>query len=292
MEVQAMSLQNLIETIDAPGSWDEPEEVATPTPTEEAPIEEVLTFYQDKLSAMKPPMTDIELQSWADLHEELKLTHKRYEAKRKAKVDPLNKQVKEINEYYMPKVKGLEEMARRSGEVVSRRVEELRQAAEREQQRLIEEAKKAEADRIAKAEAERKAAEEAKAQGNEVAAVEHEAKAEMMELEAVQAAAPPVVQVQSRTLNLGTSKLTAGKFTPTWLLPGWDGKERLTALDDRLRPIVGDPEKLPANLRWLLAHCEVSSVLLNASVKTATSFPSPFTITKKPGATTLRGGKE
>lgn len=269
------------------GEWDEPE--AVPPTSEEAPIENALAYYEGRLKEMKEPVNDLEVASWADLHEELKLTYKRYEAKRKAKVDPLNKQVTEINQYYMPKVKSLEEMARRSGNVVANFIEQKRIAAEREQQRLIEDAKRAEAERIAKAEAERKAAEEAKAKGDAVAAVEHETKAEMMELEAVQAAAPPVVEVQSRTLDLGTSKLTVGKFTKTWLLPGWDGKEKLTALDDRLRAIVGDPEKLPANLRWLLAHCEVSAVLLNASVKTATSFPSPFTITKKPGATTLRG---
>jgi hypothetical protein len=270
---------------------DEPAVVTLPALPEEAPVALVAERYAEALKSFKP-VDDITLKASADLIAEIKETEKRYESRRVALVKPLNDEVDRINKAYKPGVEALGKLWRGLATMAATFIEDRRREAERKQQEAIAAAAKKRAEEEAKAEAARRAAEEARAKGNEKEAVKLESKAEQAELKAAHATAPVVEPLPAKSVDLGGANLSFGTFKPTWVCPGWDGKKALWALDDIFKPILGDITKLSPELQWFLAHCEVSPVRLNASVKTAKSFPSPFTITKKPGATTLRGGKE
>jgi hypothetical protein len=252
----------------------------------------ILETYKGQAEALIPT-DEYTLKSCAEFIEQCKLAAKRVEEKRTAQVDPLNKQVKAINEVLIPVRDAFKTLAATVAKKASDFIEDQRLAAQREQQRLIAEANKKKLEEERQAEEARKAAEAARSQGDESTAVEMESKAD----EAAMAAAltaPLTVQQPARSVDLGGgSTLSFGNQKPDWTLAGWDKKKPLPVIDQgkpdpRIASLVGDLRKLPEGIQWLLRFCEINPVLLNKACANE-QFPAPFAMTKKAGASSLRG---
>lgn len=247
-----------------------------------------LVVYQKRAGELVPS-DELTVRQCAEFIEQCKLAEKRVEAKRKEQVDPLNAQVKEINNLYKPVADAFSALWRSVDEKVSRFVHQQRIKAQQEQQRLIDEAKKKQAEEEAKADAARKAAEEARAAGEEKLAAKLEAKADKAEVKASMVTAP-IVLAPERTMDLGGNTLSVSAPKKDWMLAAWDKSKPLPVLDASLAPLIGKVDALPEGIRWLLRFCDVNPVRLNAAFKSGEKFPAPFAETDKFGGSTLRKG--
>ncbi|MBF0260250.1 MAG: hypothetical protein HQL97_00255 [Magnetococcales bacterium] len=198
--------------------------------------------------------------------------------RREGLVGPLNAQVKKHNAVWMPLEKGFDAAWRKALGTANRYIAERDAAIEAEQRRLAAEAAAAQAlidqqQREAE-EAAKKAAEE----GDFVAAVELESKAEELRVQAAEIV-PEVVPQESNKVQLdsGATLSLGGKGKRIWVLPGWDKKKALPALDEKFAGLVGDITKLPEGVQFLLSVCDVNPVHLNAKWKApGAKFPRPF----------------
>lgn len=245
-----------------------------------APEAQELEVYVQRAAALIP--TDARsLKQCAVFIEECKLAQKRVEAKRTAQVEPLNKQVKEINAVLIPVRDMFEQLWRRVDQRASQYQYELKRKLEADQRRLIDAANERQRLLDVKAEEERQKAVAARAAGNEQAAVKLEAKAEQLEHKAA-LVVPVVVESVAKTIDLGGATLTLKDPGKEWILPGWDKSKPIPATDDRLKGV---------DLTWLLRFCDVNPVRLNNAYKSGEKFPKPFSEAPKFGGSTLRGAK-
>lgn len=240
----------------------------------QAEREQYLALYQQKVNALVP-VDDFTVKSCGEFVEQCKLAAKRVEDKRTALVDPLNKQVKELNAVYMPVRDAFQNMAKAVTMRVNKFIDDRRRAAELEQQRLLAEAAKQQAELDRKAQEARAKAEEAATRGNYVAASVQESKAVILEQKAAEVV-PMQVAVPNGKVELETSTVSFGGAKKVWALGSWDKKKPLRVLDPSLAALVGDLSKLPDGVRFVLQHSDINPVYLNASFKGGTKFPAPF----------------
>jgi hypothetical protein len=220
------------------------------------------------------------------------------EDQRTAITDPLNKQVKDANLIWQPIVKGFEELGRAMKTAVAKWIDDERKAAQREQQRLIDEANEKQRLLDEKAKAERDEAERLRVEADKAATVEEaevlhqqadklEKKADKDELKASQVVTT-IAPMQSKTLDLGTSSLTTKTPKNTWLLPGYDKQKPLKLTDHILATVVGDLSTLPAGVLFLLKHADLNPVYLNKSFGVI-EFPAPFAVVPDYSGASVRG---
>lgn len=237
--------------------------------------EKAIAFYSWRVDALVPT-DDLTVKSCGEFVEQCKLAAKRVEEKRTALVDPLNKQVKEVNAIYMPVRDAFQNMAKAVTVRVNKFLDDRRKAAELEQQRLLAEAAKKQAELDRKAQEAKAKAAQALESGNEVAATVLESKAVILEQQAAEVI-PMQVAVPSGKVELDTSTVSFGGAKKVWSLPGWaDKKKPLRVLDPSLASLVGDLSKLPEGVRFILQHADLNPVYLNASYKGGAKFPAPF----------------
>lgn len=210
--------------------------------------------------------------------ETCKVAQSHAETRRKALVDPLNKQVKDHNAVWMPIEKGFDAAWRKTLETANRYIAKRDAEIEAEQRRVAAEAaaaqalidqQKREAEEAAKAAAE---------QGDFVAAVELESKAEELRVQAAEIVPEVVPQESSKVqLDSGATLSLGGGGKRIWTLPGWDKKKAIPALDAKFAGLIGDITKLPEGVQFLLSVCDVNPVHLNAKWKApGAKFPRPF----------------
>lgn len=264
-------------------------DVSIETLTKPTDLGHQLQVYKGQTLSLIP--TDaLSVKRCAAFVETCKVASKHAETQRKALVDPLNKQVKEHNEVWMPISKGFDDLWREVDGRLSRFAYQQKQEAIAQQQREIQKANEEKRKLDQQAEEARKAAAAAETPQE---AAKLQAKAERFELKSEMVVAP-VVPMESKTIDLGDSTLGVKDPKPQWVLAGYDGKKPLSLLDPLLSSIVGDLSALSPALVWLISNSEVNPVLLNASLKApggAARFPKPFAITDKFGSSTLRGSK-
>lgn len=269
------------------------DEALLPTLQQPDQFDQALQGYKAQ-AGMLMPTDPASMKRCAAFIETCKVASKYAESRRKEIVDPLNKQVKEHNETWMPITKGFDALWREVDGRLSRYIYEQQQLAIAEQQRELARAAQERA-ALEKKEAEAKAAAAAAAQaGDTKAALKAEAKAEELAMKAEHVVAE-VVTVQPKTVDLGGATLTAKAPAKTWMLTGWDGAKPLKVMngdkpDPRIASLVGDFSKLPEGVQFLLKVCEMTSVHLNKNFGVIT-FPAPFQETMKFGGSVLRGGK-
>jgi hypothetical protein len=268
----------------------------------EDPIVEVLT--EDQIYALKEPdalkqqlevvrerfvvlkPTDVlSAKRCAALAVVCTLASNHAESQRTTITEPLNKQVKEANLIWQPIVKGFDELGRTAKMAVAKWVDDERKAAEREQQRLIDEANTKQRELDEKAQREREEAERIRAEADKATTIDEaealhrqadtlEKKADTHELKASQVVTT-VAPMQAKTLDLGTSSLSTKAPKKTYMLAGWDRAKPLRLTDPKLAALVGDIDTLPDGLKFLIQHSELSPVLLNKSFGVI-KFPAPF----------------
>ncbi|MEO7665627.1 MAG: hypothetical protein ABIU97_01160, partial [Dehalococcoidia bacterium] len=245
-----------------------------------ATAEQILSVYEETIAAL-PTISKHTLEAYGDAIEQIKLAENGMEERRKAKVGPLNKEVKEINEAYMPFVKRFELMWRRLSEVPNRFIAEQRRLADEEQRRAnaIAEQKRLEEER--KAQADRDAAAKALEAGNLKEAAKLESRADQHELRAASTVAPIIDQV-SKKVDTGTSYVGFSGGKKTWALPGWDKESKLYA---------DSPLLAGVDMDWLKRFCVVDPVRLNAAYKAGDVLPKPFAETMDYAGATSRGKK-
>lgn len=223
---------------------------------------------------------------------------KHAEAQRTTITEPLNQQVKDANLIWQPIVKGFADLGRMTKEAVARWVDEERKKAEREQQRLIDEANARQRALEEKARLEREEAERIRilaAQCETIADAEvlHqqadklEKKADKDELKASQVVTP-VAPMQPKTLDLGSSSLSTKAPKNTWMLAGYDKAKPLKLTDHKLAALVGDWSKLPEGIQFLLDHSDLNPVHLNKSFGVI-DFPAPFAVVRDYSGASVRG---
>lgn len=250
-------------------------------PTLQQPAEFGSTLHAYRALALTLAATDAKsLAQCAAFVLSCKAAEKFAEGRRKSLVDPLNKQVKEHNEIWMPIAKGFEQVWREVDSRLSRYVYAEQQKAIALQQAEIARAAKEKALIEQKAADARAAAEAAAQSGNVQEAAKAEAKADRLELKADMIVAD-VVPIQPKTLDMGGVTLTAKAPKKNWALPGWDKKEKLYGDDPRLKGL--DPA-------WLIRYCTLDAVRLNKAFG-AVAFPAPFVEVDEFGGSTARGGK-
>lgn len=195
-------------------------------------------------------------------------------------VDPLNKRLKAINDEWQPMVKGFAALAKEVGDSVALYNYEQEQKAVAEQRRLQAAADLEKRRLEQEAETLRQHAEAQRASGNELAALKIESKADRLEMKA-ETVAPAITDlVPERKTDLGNGHtLSVGKVEKTWALAGWPGEKPLLCISPLLKPLIGDMEKLPPGVQFLLVNSKLDPVCLNASYKApgAAKFPHPFT---------------
>lgn len=241
---------------------------------------QALQGYQAQ-AGMLLPTDPASVKRCAAFIETCKVASKYAEARRKEIVDPLNKQVKEHNETWMPITKGFDALWREVDGRLSRYIYEQQQLAIAEQQKELARAAQERA-AMEKKEAEAKAAAAAAAQaGDQKAAMKAESKAEEFAMKAENVVAE-VVAVQPKTMDLGGATLTAKAPKKVWSLPGWDKSSKIYGDDARLKGV---------NPAWLLRFCVLDPVRLNAAYKSGETFPAPFGEVQEFGGSVLRGGK-
>jgi hypothetical protein len=256
------------------------DEALLPTLQQPDQFDQALQGYKAQ-AGMLMPTDPASMKRCAAFIETCKVASKYAESRRKEIVDPLNKQVKEQNETWMPITKGFDALWREVDGRLSRYIYEQQQLAIAEQQKELARAAQERA-ALEKKEAEAKAAAAAAAQaGDQKAALKAEAKAEEFAMKAENVVAE-VVTVQPKTLDLGGATLTAKAPKKVWSLSGWDKASKLYGDDARLRGI--DPA-------WLLRFCVLDPVRLNAAYKSGETFPAPFGEVQEFGGSVLRGGK-
>lgn len=220
------------------------------------------------------------------------------EAQRTAITDPLNKQVKDANLIWQPIVKGFDELGRTVKAAVAKWVDDERKAAEREQQRLIDEAKVKQDELDRKAQAERDEAERLRLEADKATTMEEaevlhqqadklEKKADKDELKASQVVTT-VAPMQAKTIDLGNSSLTTKAPKNTWLLSGYDKQKPLKLTDPKLAILLGEIGKLPEGVQFLLRHADLNPVYLNKSFGVI-DFPAPFAVVPDYSGASVRG---
>lgn len=250
----------------------------------------LVTIYEKTLAGL-PTISKHTLEAYGDAVEQIKNAEKGMEAKRKAKVAPLNKDVKEINEAYTPFVERFNAMWKRLAAIPNQFIEEERRRVEDEQRRLNAETERLRLAEEDKAKKDREAAAAAAAAGNVKEAAKLENSADRHEMKAA-AAVPTVVQQVSKKVETatGTTAFSGGK--KVWTLVGWDKESQLPCTDPLLALLVGELATLPPGVRFLLEHSYVSKVLLNKSYSPTKPLPKPFSeMTDYSGATNRGKGK-
>jgi hypothetical protein len=244
------------------------------------------------------PVDDLTAKQCAALIETCAFAARYAEGRRTAITDPLNKQVKDANLIWMPIVKGFQDVAKTRGAEVSQFIDDRRRAAEREQQRLIDAANAKQAELDAKAQELkdeedrlRLAAEQAESPEEkarlEKQADKIEAKAEQAVLKSSQVVTP-VVTMQEKSIDLGSSTFSAKAPKNTWMLAGYDKAKPLRLTDPKLAPLIGDISKLPHTVQFLITHADLNPVLLNKSFGVI-EFPAPFAKVPDYGGSSVRG---
>ncbi len=241
----------------------------------ENPDQTLVSLYEERSKDLAIT-DDRSLRFAAELVEQCKLASKRVEEKRTLQTNPLNEQLKEINGVLIPLRDAFKKMADVWTDRIGRFIEARRQADAAAQAQANREAAARQAELDRQAAESRERANAAAASGDTSAAIKAESKAITLEQKAASTVAP-VVPAQSRTVDLGTSKLGLKAPKRIWNMPGWDGKKPLPLLDPLLSPLVGDISQLPPSVQFLLQHADLNPVYLNASYKRpGTKFPAPF----------------
>jgi hypothetical protein len=244
------------------------------------------------------PTDELSAKRCAALAATCTFASKHAESQRTTVTDPLNKQVKEQNLIWQPIVKGFEELGKRGKEAVAKWIDDRRKEQEREQKRLLDEAKAKQDALDRKAEEERQEAERLRLEGDKATTIEEaeifyqyadklEQKAEKTELKAAQVVTQ-VAPMQSKTLDLGGASLSTKAPRNTWLLVGWDKAKSLKVTDPKLAALVGDLSKLPEGVQFLLKHADLNPVYLNKSFGVI-EFPAPFAIVPDYSGSQVRG---
>ena len=252
----------------------------------QAEREQYLALYQQKVNALVP-VDDLTVKSCGEFVEQCKLAARRVEEKRTSLVEPLNKQVKDLNAVYMPVRDAFQNMAKAVTMRVNKFIDDRRRAAELEQQRLLAEAAKKQAELDRKAQEAKDKAAQAAEQGDMVTAAVQESKALILEQKAAEVV-PMQVAVPTGKVELETSTVSFGGAKKVWQLNGWDKKKPLRVLDPALASLVGDLSKLPEGVRFILQHADLNPVHLNASYKGGMKFPAPFAEVNDYGGSRVR----
>lgn len=243
-----------------------------------------LELCKTRFTTLKP-VDDLTVKQCAALIETCAFASRYAEGRRTAITEPLNKQVKDANDIWQPIVKGFKEIAQSRGADVARFIDDRRRAAEREQQRLIDEAKAKQDELDRKAKQEREEAERIRLQADQAKTVEEaevlhqqadklEKKADLHEVKAEQVVTQ-VVQTQARSVDTGSATFSARAPKKTWILAAWDKAKPLRCTDPALSKLFGDFSTLPEGVRFLLQHSDLSPVHLNKSFGVI-DFPAPF----------------
>ncbi len=256
-----------------------------------------LQVVRDRLVVIKPidPLT---AKQCAALAVVCTVAAKHAESQRTAITDPLNQQVKEHNAIWQPIVKGFDELGRIAKSAVSQWVDEQRKAAERVQQRLIDEANAKQRALDDKARQEREEAERLRADAEKATTIDEaealhqqadtlEKKAVTHELKASQVVTL-VAPMPPKTLDLGSSSLSTKAPKNTYILPGWDKQKPLKLTDPKLALLLGDLAALPAGLQFVIKHADINPVYLNKSFGVL-DFPAPFGIVPDYSGASVRG---
>ena len=244
------------------------------------------------------PVDPLTVKQCAALVETCTFAARHAESRRTEIVGPHNKIVKDANLVWQPIVQGFEALSKTKAAEVAKWIDDERKAAQREQQRLIDEAKAKQDELDRKAQAERDEAERLRLEADKANTIEEaevlhqqadklEKKADKDELRASQVVTQ-IVPAQAKTIDLGSSSLTTRAPKKTWLLPGWDKKKPLRVTD--LNGLCGDLSKLPEGVRFLLQHSDLNPVYLNKSFGVI-EFPAPFASVDDYGGSALRAGK-
>lgn len=269
--------------------------VELPTiPEEGLPEPTAIVRFKEKTDLFVPK-DEISFKSCAHFVAQCKLAAKNLDKQYHDIVDPLNKKRAEAKREYGDPSEAFLELAKQVTIRMEVYAEEVRQAAELEQKRLndLAEAKRK---KLEEQEAElRKQAEVAREAGDEKTAQKLEQKAETTEIKAAEVV-PQTVALPSTKVDVGGATLSIGNgSTPKkiWSLPGWDKDKPMRVLfqgkvDHRIAGILGDVSKLPEGVQFILQHCDLNPVHLNASYKGGTVFPKPFAEVPDLGKSRLR----
>lgn len=233
------------------------------------------------------PKDELSAKRCAALASTCTFASKHAEAQRTAVTDPLNKQVKAVNEVWQPIVKGFDELARMTKASVAKWVDDERKKAQLEQQRLIDEANAKQRELEHKAEEDRKESERLRAEADKALSKDEaetlhqqadklDKKADKAEIKASQVVTE-VAPMQAKTLDLGSSSLSTKAPKNTWILAAWDKSKPLRLTDPALKAIVGEWSKLPEGVQFLLKHSDLNPVHLNKSFGVI-EFPAPFAV--------------
>jgi hypothetical protein len=224
------------------------------------------------------PIDELTAKQCAALVETCTFAARHAESRRTEIVGPHNKIVKDANLVWQPIVQGFEALSKTKAAEVAKWIDEERKAAQREQQRLIDEAKAKQDELDRKADELRIDAERLRQAGQVEEASKAEAKADKIELKSSQVVTK-VVPAQSKTIDLGSSTLSTRAPKKTWIRPAWDKQKPLRVIDptrpNPLTNLIGDISKLPEGVQFILRHSELSPVLLNKSFGVI-KFPAPF----------------
>lgn len=257
-----------------------------------------LTVCQTRFATLKPvdPLT---AKQTAALVDTCRAASKYAEGRRTAIIEPHKNVVDETNLIWQPIVKGFAGLAQAKGAEVAKFIDDERKAAQREQQRLIDEANAKQKALDDKAEEERKEAERLRLEADKAATIEEaevlhqqadklEKKAEKDELKASQVVTQVVAQ-QPKALDLGGSTFVARAPKKTWMLAGWsDKKKPLRVMDPAFDGLRKEFESLPEAIKFLLLHSDVNPVYLNKSFGVI-AFPEPFASVDDYGGSSVRG---
>ena len=199
---------------------------------------------------------------------------------------------------WQPIVKGFEAMGKAKAAEVAQWVDEVNEKAAELQRKEIadKKAKQDELDR--KVTAERDEADRIRREAAQATTIEDaerlhqqadkmEAKADKHEL-AASNVVTIVIPTQAKTIDLGSSMLVTKAPKKKWILAGWDAQKPLRLTDSKLSALVGDLEKLPEGVRFLLKYSDLNPVYLNKAF-CEVPFPSPFAETKDYGGSQVRG---
>lgn len=287
-----MNVQEDWEVKDEPKDALRPEddavEIAEAAWTQPTARDQALASYRARVDALVPT-DDTTVKQCSEFVEQCKLAARRVEDKRLEKTRPLNKQVDDINLVYAPVRDAFKAMAVAVTVRVNQFIEDRKRAAEMEQRKRIEEAKRKQDELDEKARLAREAAAAAEANGEASKASVLEMKADILEQKAAGVVTMYVEQPSSK-IELESSTVSFGGAKKIWSLPGWtDRKKPLRVSNPALTKLVGDITKLPPGIQFILQHADLNPVYLNASYKGGMKFPEPFVEINDYSKSTVRG---
>ena len=236
----------------------------------------------------------------AALVETCKVASKYADARRTETIAPHKVVVDEANAIWQPIVKGFDAIARGKSAELTKWVTDERRRDEERQRKALAEAQAQQDALDQKAEQARQAAEQLRQHALQAETVEEaamlgkeaaklEAKADK-HLLAAMAVTPDIVPQQSKTIDLGGSKLSTRAPKKTWMLAGYDKAKPLKVTDPKLAALIGNLDALPSGVKFLLAHADLNPVYLNKSFGVI-PFPAPFAEVDDYGGGSLRGTK-